>query len=76
MSKTLEINGMTIKVVKKDEVDDFLLDDDKEMDNRAIQAVNAALSKAKVCKKPIAKYDPKTKKAYIVGSSGNIRYVK
>ena len=76
MPKMLKVNGIVVKVVEKNEVDNELLDDDKEMDDRATQAVKAALLKAQVCKKPIAKYDPKTREAYIVESSGNRRYVK
>ncbi len=35
------------------------------IDIRAKEAVKAALEKAKVCRKPIARYDIETKRAYI-----------
>ena len=49
---------------------------DKDMDIRAKEAVKAALEKAKVCKKPIARYDIETKRAYIEDAEGNRRYVE
>ena len=45
------------------------------MDNRASAAVRSAIDKARVCKKPIAKYDPVTQKAYIEYSDGEKKYV-
>ena len=36
------------------------------MDKRAAAAVEAAIKKLEVRKKPIAKYDPVTNKAYLV----------
>ncbi len=47
-----------------------------EMDKRATCAVKAAIARAKVCKKPIAKYDPKLKKAYLEYADGSIEYAK
>ena len=43
---------------------------------RAKEAVKAALEKAKVCKKPIARYDIEAKRAYIEDAEGNRRYVE
>ena len=37
-------------------------ENDSEMDKRAAYAVKAAIKKAKVCKKPVAKYDVVQKK--------------
>lgn len=37
---------------------------DNEMDERAVEAVKAAINKAKICKKPIASYDKEKKRAY------------
>lgn len=48
---------------------------DAEMDVRATQAVKAALTKAKVCHKPIAKYDLVEKRAYVEYANGEKRYV-
>ncbi len=36
-----------------------LTESDTEMDERAVEAVKAAINKAKICKKPIAGYDKK-----------------
>ena len=74
MPKMLKVNGIVVKVVEKNEVDNELLDDDKEMDYRVTQAVKAALLKAKVCQKPIAKYDVKMKQAYLEYPDGRKEY--
>lgn len=76
MSKVITINGMAIKVVDNNEKQANLSQEDKDMDIRAKEAVKAALKKAKVCNKPIARYDLKLKRAYIEDAKGNIRYVK
>ena len=54
-----------VKVVSSSNKRKFISDSDAEMDARAVEAVRAAVSKAEVCKKPIAKYDVVTKKAYV-----------
>lgn len=46
------------------------------MDIRANAAVKAALNKAKICGKPIARYDIVTHRAYIEYADGTIRLVK
>lgn len=46
------------------------------MDIRASEAVKVAIRKAKICKKPIAKYDVVKKKAYIEYANGEIKYVE
>lgn len=76
MAKVVELNGMTIKVIDSQEKDAFLTQDDKDMDIRAIEAVRAALNKAKICGKPIAHYDTVTHRAYIENADGTIRMVK
>ena len=53
----------------------IISDKDVEMDNRATEAVRSALHKAKVCKKPVAKYDPISKKAYVEYADGVKKYV-
>lgn len=65
-----------IKVVESSNQKGFISNRDAEMDVRAVQAVRKAVDKAKVCKKPIAKYDTETKKAYIEYSNGEKRYVR
>ena len=76
MSKVININGMTVKVIDNTEKQDNLSQEDKDMDIRANEAVKAAIEKAKVCKKPIARYDIETKRAYIEDAEGNRRYVE
>ncbi len=76
MSKVININGMDVKVIDNAEKQDNLSQEDKDMDIRAKEAVKAALEKAKVCKKPIARYDIETKRAYIEDAEGNRRYVE
>ena len=46
-----------------------------EMDNRAREAVKSAIHKAKTCRKPIARYDRVSKKAYIETEDGRRVYV-
>ena len=46
-------------------------DSDEEMDERNMKTVRAAVSRAEVCKKPIAKYDAAAKKAYVVYPNGS-----
>ena len=67
MAKTRVINekNRSIKIVHSSERDNFISENDAEMDARAIQAVKAALQKAEFCKKPIAKFDAETKTAYV-----------
>ena len=50
-------SGRVIKVVSKEEEKSMLTVSDNEMDERAVEAVKAAINKAKICKKPIAGYD-------------------
>lgn len=76
MSKVININGMAVKVIDNTEKQETLSQEDKDMDIRAKEAVKAALAKAKVCKKPIARYDIEAKRAYIEDAEGNRRYVE
>ncbi len=54
-----------VHVVNSSNQRNYISDSDAEMDMRAVQAVRAAVSKAEVCKKPIAKYDVASRKAYV-----------
>ena len=47
-----------------------------DMDRRAKAAVKAAIQRAKVCNKPIAKYDARKKKAYLLYPNGVKEYVE
>ena len=65
----------SIRVVASGDKNKFISPKDKEMDVRATKAVKVAVEKSKICKKPIAKYDVKEKKAYIESASGVKTYV-
>lgn len=67
--------GRTIKVVEVSEHSNFISSNDEEMDARAIEAVKTAVSKAKFCQKPIARYDTQTKKVYVEYADGDRKYV-
>lgn len=76
MSKTIKIIGnRTVTVVTSDSSSECISENDKEMDARAVAAVKSAIKRANICKKPIAKYDAETKKAYIITASGKKTYV-
>lgn len=68
-------NNLKIKVVTGEDVEKEISPQDKEMDFRARKAVEAAIEKAKICGKPIAKYDPISKRAYLESAEGNRKYV-
>lgn len=67
-------NGKTVKIIMPEEEGSTLTLSDKAMDERATEAVKAALNKAKICKKPIAGYDKEKKMAYIEYADGERRY--
>lgn len=69
-------SGKIINVVSREEDSKTLTLSDREMDARAVEAVKAAINKARVCKKPIARYDKENKKAYIEYANGDIKYAK
>ena len=69
-------NGRTIKIVAPNNQKSEISSRDAEMDIRAIQAVKFALAKAEVCKKPVAKYDKVTKRAYVEYADGERKYVE
>ena len=76
MIKTVKFkNGIKVKVVPPEDVDSVLTPADKEMDNRAKAAVEAAIHKAKVCHKPIGRYDFEKKQAYLEMPDGERIYV-
>nr|WP_308650444.1 hypothetical protein [uncultured Agathobacter sp.] len=45
------------------------------MDERAVEAVKAAINKAKICKKPIAGYDNEKEQAYVEYANGERKYI-
>lgn len=46
------------------------------MDRREVEAVKAAINKAKICKKTIAGYDKEKKAAYIEYANGDRQYAE
>ena len=72
-----KVGKLTVRVVTPDKkTSDEISPEDQEMDKRATAAVKSAIDKAKVCKKPIAKYDSRKKKAYVIEADGVKRYVE
>ena len=54
----------------------FITERDAEMDERAKEAVKAAINKLKVKGKPIAEYNPETNEAYLVYPNGEKEIVR
>lgn len=69
-------SGKVVKVVSREEEKNTLTISDNEMDERAVEAVKAAINKAKICKKPIAGYDKEKKAAYVEYANGERKYAE
>ena len=65
-----------MKVIYHGDEETTLTVSDNEMDERATEAVKAAINKAKICKKPIAGYDKERKAAYIEYANGERKYAE
>ena len=76
MTTVVTKSGKTIKVIEESEKDIDLTESDEEMDTRAVEAVKAAIEKARVCKKPLAGYDNEKKAAYIEYANGERKYAE
>lgn len=76
MAKSVNLNGIEVKVIDAQEKDAYLTQDDIDMDIRAKAAVRAALNKAEICGEPIARYDTLTERALIEYPDGTIKYVE
>lgn len=74
MSEIIKKGDLTIRVIMPDEVDEYLTEEDIDMDRRVRQGVKAAIERTKACKKPIARYDPVKKKAYMEYPDGTRKY--
>ena len=73
-----KIGNMTVRVISGDNLSlqrEAISSNDVEMDRRAAAAVQSAIDKAKICKKPIARYDIATKRAFVEYADGSIQYV-
>lgn len=75
-AKVIKAHNRSIKIVPLSEQKNFISENDAEMDARAVQAVKAAILKAEFCKKPVAKFNVKTKTAYVEYPDGRIVDVK
>ena len=69
-------SGRVIKVISKEEENSTFTVSDIEMDERAVEAVKAAINKANICKKPIAGYDKEKKRAYVEYANGERKYAE
>jgi hypothetical protein len=72
-NKKIKVGNHSIKVADSNESN--VSPEDKAMDKRVAAAVKSAINKANVCNKPIAKYDMRTKKAYVEQTNGEKKYV-
>ena len=73
-----KIGNMTVRVISGDNLSlqrEAISSNDVEMDRRATAAVQSAIDKAKICKKPIARYDIGDGFAGADGGDGSIQYV-
>lgn len=76
MSITIKLNGnRSVTVVSAESSEAAITPNDAEMDVRAKEAVKSAINRAKTCKKPIARYDRESKRAYIETANGEKIYV-
>ena len=77
MNKTVLLsNNRLVTVVSPENANAVLSETDIEMDYRAREAVKSAINRAEICKKPIAKYDSKNKKAYLQTADSKMIYVE
>ena len=77
MSRTIKLNdNRSVTIVSAESSKAAITPNDAEMDARAKEAVKSAIKRAKTCKKPIARYDKSSKRAYIENADGEKIYVK
>lgn len=72
-NKKIKVGNHSIKVVDSNEAN--VSPEDEAMDKRVTAAVRSAIKKANVCNKPVAKYNIRTKKAYVEQTNGEKKYV-
>lgn len=76
MNKTIVLkDGRSVKVFSPENAQSELTEAEVGMDYRAKEAVKAAINRAKVCKKPIARYDAESRKAYLQTADNKKIYV-
>lgn len=77
MNKTVLLNkNRLVTVVSPENANAVLSETDIEMDYLDKEAVKAAIHRAVICKKPIAKYDAVNRKAYIQTADNKKTYVE
>lgn len=69
-------DNISIRVVTGSDRKKYITLQDAKMDVRAVEAVRSAVAKAKICEQPVAKYDVKSKRAYMEYPDGAIKYVR
>lgn len=76
MSRKTRLKGnRSVTIILADGYEMSISKNDADMDLRAREAVKSAINRAKVCKKPIARYDRISKRAYIETADGEKIYV-
>lgn len=76
MNRTIKLNGnRSVTIVSAEGSETAITPNDAEMDIRAKEAVKSAINRAKTCKKPIARYDRESRRAYIETANGEKIYV-
>ena len=74
MSKTVKLSdNRSVTIVSASSTP--ISQNEAEMDTRAREAVKSAIHKAKTCRKPVARYDRVSQKAYIETEDGRRVYV-
>lgn len=77
MSKIIKLSDdRLVTVVSAECSETSVTQDDAEMDIRAKEAVRSDVNRAKICKKPIARYDRVKKQAYIETANGEKNYAR
>ncbi len=71
--KKIKVGNHSIKISDSNKLN--VSSEDKAMDKRVTAAVRSAINKANVCNKPVAKYNIRTKKAYVEQTNGEKKYV-
>lgn len=76
MSKIITLkDNRLVTVISAEDVSTTITQSETEMDIRAREAVKSAIHRAKICKKPIARYDHIRQRAYIEDEYGTRAYV-
>ena len=76
MSETIKLDDdRLVTVVSAGSPTVMFSQNDAEMDQRAREAVKSAIHRAKTCKKPIARYDRVSQRAYLETVDGRRIYV-